>query len=632
MRIGLNNSFRVSGNAVGRASSIRYALRPIATRTKQTFVNTHSSDGVNTQGKYLVRHKVLPGGCFGGIKLVYANRCSEANGFNSITVAARIRYPSGTGAWTPVTFSTASNVTITASGNDVFSDAINITMAAGQRFDVETYVTVASAGMKWPTLDNLSLSSANGEGSLLSTSDISASTPTPLNTTEIYAPVAILGQSTATRAIAVIGDSIADGAVDTLTGDDMGFIERVFNGSYPVLNCATSSERISQFATAHSKRLALLLASGITDIVFAFGTNDVANGDTYATVRGNLLAVLALLAAQGKAITICPILVKCSGNISTPATGFTVGGVADQINTFISGTDIGLVSKFWDTRTGWQDASNHILSGTYTADFLHPNATGNAAIAAAAPAVSTLLASTVPSAPVASAWFLSNCIYLRVASLALNDGDQVTTWNDTRGLVTATWAGEKPKYRTGMTPSGKPAIKFDVAGTGLEKLVIPHGAQVDNIFGSIGGVLAVARFASAGGNTTGRLWTKGVGETDALSSAVNLRATIDFNTGDAVMNTAVAINTWYSHGVFSSSTTAQNSYTNTLVTATTASGSTTHVDNSGNDFIIGNHDTLARGWDGDLAGLVIHKGTTATADQFLAAMAYLRADTGVTII
>lgn len=616
------------------------ALRPVATRVKQTFVATHGSDGVNTQGKFLVRHKVLPGGCASGLKLAFGNRCSEANGFNSITVAARVRYPAGNGTWYPATFSAAGNVTITASGADAWTDVVaNLpAMLAGEMFETETYVTVASAGMKWPTIDNMALLGANGEGLLLATTDISASTPTPGDSgaTEIYAPVAIIGQSTATRAFAIIGDSIANGASDTPTGHAMGFIERVFNSTYPTLNLATSSERIAQFSSAHTNRVALMQASGITDIIFAFGTNDVANADTYATIRGNLLAVLAYLASLVPTITVCPILTKTDAALN-PSGAYAVAGIADQVNTFETGVDIGLVSKVWDTRPGWQNASNQILSATYTDDFLHPNPVGNAAIAAAAPALSTIIAPSVLTAPLPSAWFTSEWIYLRPASLGLADNTDVTSWSDTRSLVTAVSTGDPPKYRTNMTPGGKPAIKFSVAGTGLQKLVIPHSSAVDNIMntGAWGALYTITRYASAGGNATGRVWTKGAGETEALTTATNLRTTVDFNTTDIQLNATTAINTWYVRQFYKNASNAGTLYQNVLIAATaTGTGTTTHVDNAANDFIIGNHDSLARGWDGDIAAIAIWKGTgtIATADTLAAVQAYLRADTGVTII
>lgn len=631
-------------NAAGSASANSAAatlatlyLRPVATRVKQTFVATHSSDGVNTQGKYVIRHKVPPGGIAAGtMKLTYPNRCSEAGGFNSITVGSRIRYPAGSGTWYNVTWSAASSVTIAASANDPQSDAVagHPDMIPGTWYDEEAYVTVASAGMKWPSIDNMALKGANGEGLLLSTSDISGTSVTPGDSgaTEIYGASSITGMSTATRAIAIFAaDSIANGALDDTTADAMGFIERKFNGTYPMLNLATSSERANQFITTHTKRMALFDASGITDVVIQIGGNDLP-ADSYATLRGNLLAIYALFAGKGIAITLCPILTKCSGNVNTPATGFTVGGVADQINTLISG-DMGLISKFWDTRAGWQNASNQILSATYTDDLVHPNAVGNPAIAAVGGSAASLIAASIPAAPIPSQYFIDNYTYFRASDLALNDNDQITSWVDTKGQVTATWAGEKPRYRTNMTPQGKPAVKFDIAGTGLEKLVIPHSAFVDNIFGTAGIIITASRYATAGGNGTGRLWTKGVGETAALTSSTNFRTTLDFNTADVAMNGTKAANTWYVDATDCTAANVGSTRQNTLSGTATASGTGTggHVDNSANDFIMGNHDTLARGWNGDAAGYALSK-NPGTQDQQMCAHAYVRADTGVTVI
>jgi hypothetical protein len=376
-------------------------------------------------------------------------------------------------------------------------------------------------------------------------------------------------------------------------------------------------------------------AAGITDVVIAIGTNDITSGGaTYASLRGDLLAIIAYFAGLGKAITLLPILTKGAGNVN-PTTGFTVGAIADQINTLLASGDIGLNSAFWDTRVGWQNASNQILSATYTDDWVHPNAVGNAAIAATGGAASSLIGAVVPVAPMAPAYFTANYTYLRAADLAnqgLVDNDQITSWNDTKSLITAAWAGEKPRYRTNMTPGGKPAVKFDIAGTGLEKLVIPKGAAVDNIFGSAGIIITASRYATSGGNGTGRLWTKGVGETEALTTATNFRTTIDYVTADVAMNATAAANTWYVRAVDCTAGNVGSLRQNSL-NATSASGTGTggHVDNSGNDFIIGNHDTLGRGWNGDIAGIAFSK-NPGTLDQQLCAQAYIRADLGVTII
>lgn len=628
---------RAQKRGVVRGGGGVLALRPIANRTKQPFINTHGSDGVNTHGKYISRHKINPGGVNGGFRLVFANRCRDGAAFNDITVKARVRYPSGTGTWQNVTFSSASSIVIPSGGDDAVCDPLNIVGPAGAYFDVESYPSVASVGQKWPTIDAVSLSAANGEGQLLGTSSLDGQTPSPGNVTEFYGPIAILGNSTATRAIAVIGDSIANGASDTLTGDRIGFIERVFGDHYPILNLASSGERIDEFVTSHTKRIAQLEASGVTDIVLAFGTNDVAAGDSYNLLRHEFLKLLAYLATIKTSITVLPVLVKCAGDVNTPATNYTVGGNADQLSALINHADLGLVSKVWDHRPAWQNGSNQILSATYTDDLLHPNAAGNAAIAAAAPAASTLLASAIPSEPVASPYVANNWkVFLADSLNTLADGAEVASWSSRDGSLTATGAsGERPVLLKNATPSGKSAVKFSSAGAGLQKLVIPATAAINNIMdtGAWGAIYTVTRYATAGGNGTGRVWTKGAGETEALTTATNLRTTVDFNTTDIALNGTTAANTWYIRQFYKNTSNTGSLLQNTMNTATASgTGSTTHVDNSASNFIIGNHDSLARGWDGDIALIAIMKGATSTADQLWAAQAYFRALAGVPLI
>jgi lysophospholipase L1-like esterase len=409
----------IAGLAFAGASSAAFAplavavVRPVANRTKSTFVNTHLSDGTNTFGVYRSRHRIFPGwDCFGGLRVAFCNRSGDQNGQNAITVSGRIEIPAGSSNWTPFTFSAAGSVTIQPTDNDVFCDALAVTPAGGTYVNIETHVSVASAGMKWPMLDSISLAAANGEGSALSAiSDPGA--PPNLDTTEFYGPTAIIGLSKAPRAPAVFSDSIGNGAKDTLTGDKIGFLQRIVGDTLPIINFSTSGDTLAAFVAGNSRRLGLADQCGITDAFLAYGTNDT---KVLATLQSNYLIATGLMTVRGWNVISCPVLTSTTtSNNWQDATGqtivanYTLAGIVDQFNTWLQTLPAaGSIDKFLDTRPGWQDAANKILTTGaafgYTPDGLHPGPFGNQQMAAPFTAAGSLPSTTKTVARSYLAW------------------------------------------------------------------------------------------------------------------------------------------------------------------------------------------------------------------------------------
>ncbi|QJS27463.1 SGNH/GDSL hydrolase family protein [Rhizobium ruizarguesonis] len=618
----------VGAGVIAQGGQLTLAIRPIANRTKQTWATAGGSDGVNTYGKYLSRHKVNKGGCFGQFGAAYCNRRSEAVGFNSITVSARYRYPSGTGNWVDATFGGNPSVTLANNASDVWIDPINLPMSENAYFDEEVTVNVVSAGQKWPTLERVSLAAANGEGSLLSTSPI-AGTPTPLDTTEFYGAVAFRGLSTAPRAVAVFSDSIGNGNFDDPTRDRIGFIQRKFGDLFPVLQVGTGGELASDWLVSHSKRLALALASGCTDAWVPIGTNDIGPTD-YATMRTRLSAMIAVLAGAGFAVSALPILTVTVGNISTPKSGYEVGGVADQLNAYfqyLASGGGGLLSGFIDTRPGWQNAANQILSAAYTDDFLHPNVAGHAAVAAG---IVGGLPASLPAAPIPPAFWTASATYLRAESLKAlyADGAAVTAWSDIDNTMTAVEATNAPILDYDGAPNAKAALLI----SGNKRLVAPAGGPGANIFATDGLMLIAYKAATTGGGGFGRLYEVGaerIGQADATRISTNL----DYSTTDATQNITSSFNVWhclaqrYQSGVYPPAV-AFDSFS--FVNSVTPAGSP--VDNSASPFYIANAATNNRALDGAIAGIAWFKGASLSEDQIAAAIAYFRADTGVVLL
>lgn len=617
------------GGAGGGGVAPVLAIRPVAGRTAQTYVNTHGSDGVNTEGKYLANHPVFVGGCAGQLAAAFANRCSEGAGFNAITVGGWYRYPAGVGLWSQWLFGGLPSKVIAATDPDVWTDDAAVTMVAGGRLETISYVRVASAGMKWPTLDYISLSAANGEGALLATTDISGSTVTPSDVDEFYGPVAIRGLSSAPIAYGLHTDSIGNGAGDTKTFDHRGHVQRAIAPLAPYLPCGTSGALVADSVAAFSKTLATMKAAGVNAIAYAKGTNDISNGASYATLRADTLSELARYAAEGWPITYCSILTQTTGNITTPRTGFTVGGICDQINALFASLP-GIISYFWDVRAGYQNGSNQVLNGAYTVDFTHPTNAGFTAILAAAPAFSTVFAPLSPIVPpVPSFWSTGVWINPETLRGVVANGAAITTMQDTRGVVTAT--ATNVTFKATATPNGKAAIDFPAGGLG--KMVIPAGAQVDNIFATTGTLIYAFKMDGLGGDAgaSGRLWTKGTGSEVIGFNSANLRSTFDRATTDPTIETACALGVWHVRSdrfAGGGGRTAMDVLPYTNMSASSGA----NVDNSGGALIIGNHPTLARGMDGELAGMIWFKDDTLTADQQPISIAYMRAITGCVII
>ncbi|MBB4642380.1 SGNH/GDSL hydrolase family protein [Rhizorhapis suberifaciens] len=621
--LSLSMGLGIGGSESGGGPAPQTFLRPVANRTKQTFINTHSSDGINTHGKYLSRHRTFGFACAGGMKLVYANRCSEAAGFNDITVSARVRYPAGTGDWIAVTFASQSSITITSTGADVTTDEIDLTIPALTYFEIETYVQVASVGQKWSTMDQVSLEADNGEGQLLGTSSLAGQTPTPGDVTEFYGPVAILGQSTATRAFACITDSIGNGAGDTLTGNEIGFLQRTIASDYPVIYLGTSGEQASDWVSAHSKRLALLDACGATDVILAMGTNDIANTRSYSQVRDDLMLILSMAAARELGTAVCTILTRSSGG--TPATGFTVGGVADQVNDFLE-TNLPLGTKFVDTRPGWQNASNVILSGL-TDDNTHPNATGHAAIAAEL-MTAMFQQSAVPYVPTAPAFWDSHVDWdaeTLVASIA--DGAAVPSWTDSSAGIAATEATARPTLKHNATPNGKASVVFSSAGN--TKLTAAPTAKINDVFNPEGYSITVYKSYTGGASNFGTPWRKGLDRMGHASTGANMAVNIDYTTTDASISKVSAHDTWHIFGTrFNPSNTPILGQLDSFGASggTTVAPSGTQVSNAALALCIGNHTDNSRAFDGEIARLCFFKGLSS--DERSLALGYAMAMTG----
>lgn len=635
--IGIGPNFILPSSGGGAAVPASLSVKPAFNRTKQPYANI-LSDGTNTQGKYVIRHKSFAYAVEGGVKFWFANRRGETDGQNSITVSSEYEYPYLSGTWTAMTFSAAASVTIAANSLDIACDTIALSIPANTYIRTRTLVTVASAGQKWPIMERLFLAAASNEGFVLGTTSLAATAVPNADTQTCYGPVAISGLTRAPIAVAVSGDSISGGAYGDSSLDQIGWIQKVLNGTYPVFQSNTGGETAATFVTTHNKRMALLDQMGCTHVIVAYGTNDA---DDAAALQANLSDIYKLFYYRNLRVTAAAILTyTTSSNNWTDAAGqsyaaakYAPAGSIDVVNAWMAALPT-YVDKFADTRVGYQDANRKILTDGTAAKYvgdgigLHPSEYAYTQIAAQlTPATlinATLLDSGVP--PIMA----SAVVDLNAESLsALANGASVTTWSDTLG-TTATEATNPPTYVTSATPSGKPSVKFN---GGTQKLSAPARSAINNLFGATGGgyIIEVTKQNNAGGGGFARRWVKG-GDRVSIASANTLAAVLDFSTSDPLYNLpTITYGKWQIMGLQLQAVTpfAHEARLDGAPPVSFSGGGTgTYVDNSASPLLIANSAAGDRGLDGEISRFVMWKTAPGAIDREIAFI-YLRRLAGI---
>lgn len=228
----------------------------------------------------------------------------------------------------------------------------------------------------------------------------------PLVTDYAFGPVGILGIPASPRSrILLVGDSIMTYYFDTTR--DTGFMVRAMNNNFPYLTISRPSDRATWFVNdGRRRRFSLLETCGSADVaVCNYGTNDLANSVTLATLQASLTEIWTQLANRGMRVYQCTIVPRTSATYTTDyrdgsgnavaaasASGtfsglsaFYPGGLRDQLNTWIKTVPSPLSGVF--------DIATTVESTTYpgcwsdtsyqSGDGVHPSATGHTLMAAA---------------------------------------------------------------------------------------------------------------------------------------------------------------------------------------------------------------------------------------------------------
>jgi lysophospholipase L1-like esterase len=327
------------------------------------------------------------------------------NGVRSIVL------PVGAGAWTdPVALDTKADP---ATGYFVHRTFIEVGAAvpggaAGDKFVKHFRVNVPGEGQ----------SNSNGETDQSIGARITAG-----KNNFAFGPMICRGLVKTTRpVVALVGDSIMEGMTDSMTISmftGWGYAVRALSGTCHTINLALGGESASNgfiVITDAPKKARLKALSECTHMLESYGTNDFAGGRTHAQLAADRIAIAATCALRGIKMGVCTITPRLSltgpqaTQRATHNQWLRAGAPVDPVTlaAVAVGTPGALTTKVCTTngaggftKTGSVAASHPFQVGVFdvcpvvetaqdsnvwvggtTADDLHPNATGHAAIAA----------------------------------------------------------------------------------------------------------------------------------------------------------------------------------------------------------------------------------------------------------
>lgn len=302
------------------------------------------------------------------------------------------------------------------SGSSLISSAVSTTVIAGQQLFIRLGYSIASNTLGLPSHVN-GWTAGGGDFQAFSPAVVSQvdatgvmSNPAGGSTAIVGAvPYALLGIATTPMvSVGILGDSIADGQGDQLTFSSsgaVGFVQRGLDGvngySVPWISWSVPSNRLQFDTTANgpSKRT---FFPYITHLICELGTNDIGNGRTLVQMQADLTDICngakAITGPYGTRtqVAVCTIGPRTSSTDSwattanqTPVSGYELGGICDQYNSWLVTQEGILFDKLIDTRSICRDpvlTDRWAVTGAAnyaTNDGLHPRGAMHALMAVA---------------------------------------------------------------------------------------------------------------------------------------------------------------------------------------------------------------------------------------------------------
>lgn len=360
-------------------SRFSYKSQATVTKIRLTFINWYNSS-----------YKASP-------------YCTDNNNAAPITVQALV-YGPGSSTGIVATVSGSASWVING-GAWVQTDWISVNIAAGQTFDVQTYVS----GAQWyPMLVYAGWWAAGSNQAVAGSAKITSGAS---SSNGIYMPAVITGDHT-NGAVLILGDSIAhNSALATL-----GYIEKGLDGQYGAINAAVSGDRAYWALDGTGRRTKSWFANqDASTTICEYGRNDLIDGRTLGQLQANLLTIWNQQSGYGQRVIQPTITPHTNSTDSWATTGnqtvvnTTVESRRVQLNDWlragapiVSGTAVAPgtsgallagqaghpLHTHWEIADHVETARNSgIWKAGHTGDGLHPNTTGiNAAAAGVVPA------------------------------------------------------------------------------------------------------------------------------------------------------------------------------------------------------------------------------------------------------
>ena len=346
-----------------------------------TGYNASDNTGPNLQLQTTTRINVIPSVSASHIVLAFANYTGQSGGIGE---QAGNSYPniicclenSALGSETTqssqryiVKFSGQRWKTLDPYGI-VYSDPIPFQVTKGVPFFI--WVGMQVGGFAQPYCIGYSAKGGTAPGSITATGEgvilggnicYPGSTAMTLGISQFgYAPSAVLGYSSSyCKSVGIMGDSIADNTTDggmgALSG---GYAERICAGQlslvrqYPVtppvayVKVPKCGETLAQYLANNMRRSELLTLC--SNIFCEYGTNDIVNGATLATMKANMLLNANYWTALGKKFvqtTILPRVTSTDGFVTTAnQTPLATESVRQGVNSWLRDSSInGFISQ-----------------------------------------------------------------------------------------------------------------------------------------------------------------------------------------------------------------------------------------------------------------------------------------------
>lgn len=299
-----------------------------------------------------------------------------------------------------VTFGRAQSGLVTGSttsvsgSSDLISDAAPFYLPGNTILVVSTYATLPS-GQWWRTRSVVSgPGERNEEG--VTVTDRSISGDASGTGAWSVGPNLILGvpADPASRAVAIIGDSIADGTTDSAdaTTGVMGYIERGLGIGVPNAKFTRSGVRLSHWASRGYSQVDVI-GRYFTDVIIQLGINDIANS-TLEVMQTNLSALVAKFTGMGLrvyATTLTPWATS-TDSFATLANQTVTAHESKRVdyNDWLRTLPVGLegVLESADVAESSRNSGKWKITGASnyaTTDGIHPSVAMHALMAAAIP-------------------------------------------------------------------------------------------------------------------------------------------------------------------------------------------------------------------------------------------------------